>query len=262
MLRHFYQVIPNVRSEGSVMEAQERRKWLEWVLLTSIPLRRYAPDETPIGVASGCLVDYRDRRFILTAAHAVGLGSSDWAIELGYVDGRGTEFYRPFSFSYLAEMTRGIAAINEIDYCYAEVSVDVEPTFEHRTPLGPQSKRLPRHVFDFSEITEPDRGELYAFSGQVHPELHGRIAIVTEPTVYPGLCYRGSDGPFLEFTLPVEHPGHDAFRGCSGAPIVDTKRRLVGIISHGDDETDAVYGVSLTRYKFAFDFHCDEIRPS
>ena len=134
------------------MKQEERQKWLEWVLLTSIPLRRYAPDETPIGIASGCMVDYRCRRFILTAAHAVKLGASDWAIELGYVDGKGTEFFRPSFFLYLAEMTRGIAAINEIDYCYAEVPVDIEPTFQHRSQLGSKSKKLPRHIFDGSSL--------------------------------------------------------------------------------------------------------------
>ena len=244
------------------MKQEERQKWLQWVLLTSIPLRRYAPDETPVGLASGCLVDYRCRRFILAAAHAVKLGSSDWAIELGYVDGKGTEFFRPSSFLYLAEMTRGIAAINEIDYCYAEVPVDIEPTFQHRTPLGPKSEKLPRHIFDLSMVTAPDTNELFAFSGQVHPELHENIALVTEPTVYPGLRYTKSEGPFFEFMLPVTHPGHDSFRGCSGAPIVDTKRRLVAIVSYGDDEKNTIYGVALASYKFALDFYCDEIRPS
>ena len=87
-------------------------------------------------------------------------------------------------------------------------------------------------------------------------------ATLDEPAVYPGLRYIKSEGPFFEFMLPVSHPGHDAFRGCSGAPIVDTKRRLVAIVSYGDYEKDTIYGVSLARYKFALDFYCDGLKPS
>lgn len=244
------------------MTQEELKMWLEWVHLTSIPLRRFAPDESPIGIASGCLVNYRNRRFILTVAHAVELGSSDWAIELGFDERRGTEIYRPHSFLYLGEMRCRTAAITEVDYCYAEVSMDIEPTFQYLTPLGPKSEKQHRHVFDMSKVAEPQANELFGFSGQVHPELHGTHALVTEPTVYPGLRCTRSEGPFYEFALPVPHPGHDSFRGCSGAPIVDTQRRLVALVSSGDEAKNVIYGVSLSRYRFALDFYCNQIRPA
>ncbi len=244
------------------MTQEERENWLGWVHLTSIPLLRFAPDESPIGIASGCLVNYQSRRFILTVSHAVKLGSSDWAIAIGIDEKKGIEIYRPSSFLYVGEMRRGTAAITEVDYCYAEVAVDIEPTFQRLTPLDPKSEKVCCHVFDMSEVAEPQANELFAFSGQVHPELHGTHALVTEPTVYPGLRYTKSEGPFHEFTLPVSHPGHDSFHGCSGAPIVDTQRHLVALVSSGDDAKNVIYGVSLTRYRFALDFYCKEIRPA
>ena len=54
------------------MTLDERDKWLEWVPITSIPLKRLRPDKSPFEFASGCLVNYQGRRFILTVAHALG----------------------------------------------------------------------------------------------------------------------------------------------------------------------------------------------
>jgi hypothetical protein len=241
---------------------EEIQKWLEWVLITSIPLRRIGGDGAPIGIASGCLADYRGRRFLLSVSHAVKMGSADWVIELGAEAKGGTEIYRPANFLYLGEITRGEGKFTQVDYCYAEVRADLESTFQHMTPRGPQSDRIPRCIFDLDALGEPDVNELYGFSGQVHPEMHGTIALVTQPTVYPGLRYTKSDGPFHEFKLPVPHPGHAAFSGCSGAPIVDTNGRLVALVSWGDETEDTIYGIALSRYKFAIDFYCNTIRPS
>lgn len=245
------------------MTPNDRQKWLDWILITSIPLRKIGPNDVPIGNASGCLVNYRGRRFILTASHAVKLGSSDWVIELGYDEKRGIEIFRPACFLYLGEMTE----IADVDFCYAEVPTDIESTFQYLTPLGPKSEKRSRHVFDFTTVKEPDTNEMYGFSGQVHPERHGTHAMVTEMAVYPGLRYNKSNGPFYEFKLPVPHPGHDFFEGCSGAPIVDTEGRLVALVSHGAPESknvipNVIHGIALSRYKFALDFYCNDINPA
>ena len=244
------------------MTPDERNKWLEWVPITSIPLKRLGPDKSPIEFASGCLVNYHDRRFILTVAHAVKLGSSDWVIELGNDEEKGAEFYRPTRFLYPGEMKPGTGEITDADYTYAEVPTNLESTFQLLTPFGPMSEKRCRHVFDLATVGEPDANELYAFSGEIHPEMHASVGLVTEPAVYPGLRYIKSDGPFYQFRLPVPHPGHDSFRGCSGAPIVDTNGRLVALVSSGNIPENVVYGIALSRYRFALDFYCNEIQPT
>ena len=244
------------------MTTDERNKWLEWVPITSIPLKRLGPGESPFGFASGCLVNYQGRRFILTVAHAVGLGSSDWVIELGNDEERGAEFYRPACFLYLGEMNPGTGEIGDVDYTWAEVPTNLESTFQLLTPFGPKSEKRRRQVFDLATVGEPDANELYAFSGEIHPEIHASLGLVTEPVLYPGLRYIKSDGPFYQFRLPVTHPGHESFWGCSGAPIVDTNRRLVALVSSGDIPENVIYGIALSRYRSALDFYCNEIRPA
>jgi hypothetical protein len=112
----------------------------------------------------------------------------------------------------------------------------------------------PRHVFATNLSDGPDPTQIYAFAGQIKPELHGSMAFVTDMIVCPGLRYLRSEGEFHIFQLPVEHPGHQEFKGCSGAPIVDVNKTLVAIVCDGDTSTNTIRGVSVARYKFAFDF--------
>jgi hypothetical protein len=242
------------------MTPEECNIWLEWVRITSIPLKRLRPDNTPVDIASACFVTYQDRRFLLTVSHAVELGSSDWVIEVGYDNNRGTEFYRGARFNYPGEINRRTGESSMADFTFAEVSADLESTFHLLTPFGSMSVKRQRHVFDLEAAGNPDIDELYAFTGEIRPRLDS-FGLVTQPVIYPGLRYVENTGPFHMFRLPVSHPGHDDFAGCSGAPIVDTKRNLVGLVSHGSIESNAIYGIALSRYKFAVDFYCKNIQP-
>src|SRR3546814_19908035 len=56
---------------------------------------------------------------------------------------------------------------------------------------------------------------------------------VCSSDLYPGLRYERTEGGYHVFQLPVQHPGHDAFQGCSGAPILDMERRVVGLVCSG-----------------------------
>lgn len=232
------------------------QEWLEWVLVTSIPLRRLNSSDVPIEFASACLVDYRGRRFLLSVQHAVDMGSKDWIVDLGYESGKGTAFYRPYSFNYVAEMIRGSGSIRGIDFCYTEVTSDLTSTYQHMTPRGILDERV-RHVFQIDLTALPDSNQIFAFSGQVKPEMHSAQTFAAEMNVYPGLRYLRTESEFHIFKLPVEHPGHEHFRGCSGAPIVDMNQSVVALVCDGDESTNTIRGVSLARYKFAFDFICN-----
>lgn len=50
------------------------QEWLQWVQVTSVPLRRLDVGDIPVGIASACLIDYQGRRFLLSVQHAVDMG--------------------------------------------------------------------------------------------------------------------------------------------------------------------------------------------
>ncbi len=232
----------------------DTHEWLRWVLVTSIPLRRLDVQKLPIGLACGCLIDYFGRRFLLTVQHAVNKSSNDWVVLLGYDHTKRMEFFRPNSFNYVAEMTRGSSSIRDIDFCYTEVGTDLLPVYQHATPLGGITDERPCHVFASDLTNLPSTDGIYAFAGHVKPFLHGEDALVTEMNVYPGLRYTHSEAEYHVFRLPVPHPGHEQFKGCSGAPIVDRNGNVVALVCNGDASANTIRGVSLARYKFAFDF--------
>ena len=231
------------------------QRWLHWVKLTSVPLRRLDASDVPIDMASSCLIDYRGRRFLLSVQHAVDMGSRDWIIDLGYDPAKGTEFYRPRSFNYVAEMTRGSGVIKGIDFCYTEVPGDLVSIYQQVTPRG-ISDEHPRHVFHTDLTATPSPNQIFAFAGEVKPEFHGPSTVATEMHIFPGLRFVRTEGEFHIFKLPVPHPGHEQFQGCSGAPIVDMNKTVVALVCDGDMPTNTIRGVSLARYKFAFDFLC------
>jgi len=233
--------------------SQRTREWLQWMLTTSVPLLRLNAEDLPTGAASGTFVDYRSRRFLLSVQHAINRGANGWVIFLGNEAGRGSAVFRLRDFNYVGEMTLGSGHIHHIDFCYTEIPSDLVSIYQNATPRGTADER-PRHVFltDLSNV--PDPAQVYAFAGAVKSELHGATALVSDMTVFPGLRYLRSEAEFHVFQLPVPHPGHEEFKGCSGAPIVDQNQNLVALLCDGDKSANTIRGISLARYRFAFDF--------
>ncbi|MEW6667398.1 MAG: hypothetical protein AB1512_19510 [Thermodesulfobacteriota bacterium] len=223
----------------------EVQAWLEWVLTTSIPLLQLGTGDDVLDTGSGAMVDYKGHRFIVSVEHSVKRDSSGWAIAIQQGES-GLEFYRPNSFVYVGEFRRSTSTLRHLDLCLAEVDPNLDSWYEYRTPRGLFDRR-PHHVFGQNSMTQPDADAVYAFSGRIRRERHGRDAIVTEMVVYPGLKFTHSDHEVLHFSLPVPHPGHNFFKGCSGSPIVDRNQRVVALVIGGDIEKNMVLGIALDR---------------
>src|SRR3546814_10031334 len=86
--------------------------------------------------------------------------------------------------------------------------------------------------FDFARY-EPDPHQTFAFAGQVRTQILSSDLLASEMVVYPGLRYELTECGYHVFPLPVQHPGHDAFPGCSVAPISELERRVVGLVCYG-----------------------------
>lgn len=238
-----------------MVHSADTHEWLTWVLVTSIPLHRFDANDQLIGHGAGTMIEYAGRRFLVSVEHVVKRGTNGWAMELGHDAQAGTEVFRPNGFVYVAEFTRSTSTIRELDLCLTEIPKDLESKYEHRTPRGLFDQR-PHHVFAPDLQASPDPKGTFAFSGQVKPEMHGPKTLAAEMGVYPGLKYIRSQDELHSFHLPVPHPGHEAFHGCSGAPIVDMNRHVVALVTGGDVPSNMIYGISLSRCKPALDFLC------
>jgi hypothetical protein len=236
------------------MTDEERQEWMEWVQITSIPLHREDEAGAVVAGAIGCLIDYRGRRFLLSAHHA--MQGERWFIVIGFDATAGQfEVYRPSAIVRVAETEKNWVNFRDLDFCFAEIANDVTSIFEHRTPFGVFSEARPRHVFQTDLTTVPNPESTYAFSGQIEGERHGPDWVSVHVT-YPGLKYLRTERELHVFSLPVPHPGHVAFKGCSGAPIVDTEKRAVALLLSGNEENNTVSGISLAYLKTTLDLYC------
>ena len=199
-----------------------------------------------VAQATGTLVEFQNRLFVISVAHAVPKDTKGWALEVGLDPRHGIEVFHINTFAYAAEFTRSTATYRELDLCFAEIDADIEPKYELRTPRGLFDQR-PRHIFKPEDFSEPDPKSKFAFSGRIRHERHGEDVFVSEMAVYPGLKYLGTKQENHEFDLPVSHPGHDAFHGCSGSPVVDLQGRLVGLLTSGVVAKNTVTGIAIQR---------------
>lgn len=220
--------------------------WRRWVLVTSIPLVRLDGEDVPGEFGSGTLIDHAGARFLVSAEHVVKQQSTGWSAVVQQAPDGQLEYYKPNVFTYVGELRKGASEIRILDLCAARVAPTLQTWYEERTPRG-LFDRQPNHVFHSDGIAEPNAEQVYAFSGRVRTERHGDSVYASEMAAYPGLTYSHTDAGMHHFRLPVPHPGHDAFRGCSGSPIVDFNRRVVGIVVGGDITTNCIKAVAIQR---------------
>lgn len=231
----------------------EQMAWLNFVKTTSLPLRRLNSSNIPDSVASGCIVTFEGRKFVLSVAHATGKGDK-WAAELRHDTGKGTFVYTFGATYFLEEHDLLTGKKTDVDFSYSEVDSKFEAWFQilDRTGVILSEERRPEFAY---ARHEPTLDETYAFAGQVRTQIQSSNELVSEMVVYPGLRFQRTENGKHIFRLPVAHPGHDAFRGCSGAPILDTQRRVVALVSSGSMKDDTITGVSLAKYGGALAAH-------
>lgn len=225
----------------------ETRKWLEFIQSSGIQLRKIDNNNVPCAIGSGCLIDMKDRRFILTVFH-VTRNSDKWLAQIRFDETvEQLEVYYLKQFHYLADIDNG-NKIKEVEFAFVEVRPDLQCYFQNRNYLGECSVNKPRTIFKDTDVVDPTEDELYGFAGDVMPDLlDGGNTLVTDHQTYPGLRYIRTENDFHCFKLPVEHPGHEYFKGCSGAPIVNRKGQIVSLVSSGSIEDNEIYGVKLTK---------------
>lgn len=219
-------------------------QWLNFVSLTSIPLYKLDENELPCGIASGCLANIGGRKLILSVSHATGKGH--WVAEMCFDPEQQRIAVHHFGDVWsVAHLDQNTSMPEKLDFSFTEVPTDFYSVMQVRNSTGKIIAEQPRHEFETTLQNPPDATEVYAFSGLVRTVKLDETTFWSEPTVYPGLKYLHTDGHYHVFKLPVPHPGHEAFKGCSGAPIVDRNGVVVALVCSGEMSAATITGVSM-----------------
>lgn len=229
------------------MNQSQLTKYIE---LSSIPLRRIDASYMPDGIASACIFHYEGKRLLLTVHHATG-DMANWGIQVRFEPGKGTAIQPLGSMNFLRSFNIYNNLTRDIDFAYVEIAKNLAITSQ---TIDPKSNaiicEINRHDSKIDFNLAPSKNESYGFSGQVMPSVENN-KLITEVRTYMDLKYVGDEDDYYVFELPFKHPGHEHFKGCSGAPIIDTEGNVVALICKGDIQTNKIYGISLKRYEIA-----------
>ncbi len=205
------------------------------------------------GLGSGCLFEHHGRKILLTVAH-IKKKNRTLIAQIRFEPSNGTLVIPlnnpiPGGLIHASKRLRKEAK----DFCYLEVPPTLEPYNQIiRDYDSAILKEMPVTIFELSEIQPPDKNVSYGFCGRVDPNLayhFGTPYFETTRTPYQGLTYIGEDDGLFVFQLPMQHPGHEAFKGCSGTPIIGEDSSVVALVQGGDENSDLIYGIPLIKYK-------------
>jgi hypothetical protein len=226
------------------------------LLLVSIPLVRIDEKHVPVEIGSGCLFDVQGANVLLTAVHDRAR-SGDWAIQVAAAPPANAKLHALGALTLISAGHLGIHGLRNIDLAMTTVPRDVAPMAQllSDTDLTVLAEE-PRTVLTLEQLSAPQTDQTYGFAGLTEPAQeehrpHGEDVTIfgTTPKLVQGLRYTGNRDGDTVFTLPFSHPGHEAFRGCSGAPIMGDHANVVAILTGGCVKTNEVIGIPLLRFR-------------
>lgn len=232
-------------------------------------IRSNLNDLKPESLGSGVIIKYKERFFICTVSHFTDCEGQNVGIVTGRIKDNQTEIYYLGEFSYLTQIEfKGIPDAKNLEYC-------LENPDKSGTKLDVAFREIPlldniyqhKRVFELKELGtltieedgktmlvvdddyEIEKNELCSFYGRIRPAIENGVLDFKEH-LYWGLSIKNIGEHFIEMDLGEPIKNHNRFRGCSGGPIIDTRGRLIGLISHGGETTESsIYGFRFDKIK-------------
>jgi hypothetical protein len=230
--------------------------WNKTILLSSVPLRQIGNFGMPINFASGCLIDYNENHILLTVSHATD-NNGKWAIEVSAKDNLGTQLYKLGTMNFLKSIDLLTEEEEKIDFSYTTVPNEILPFYHILDENNKIQKKIPRLIHKINFEYVPCNDKKYGFSGNTMFRQDDFI-LQSINRLVKDLKYVGDEGLFYKFKLPIKHPGHEYFKGTSGAPIIDEDGNVAALVCKGDIYNDIIYGIPLKNYKIFIDILLSE----
>lgn len=244
---------------------------LELTVTSCIHLvRSNLTDLQPKSLGSGVIVKYKDRFFICTVSHFSDFPDEKVGIVTGRVKDNQTEIYYLGDFSYLTQIQfEDLPDVVDLEYCLAnpekrgtkldlafrEISL-LDNIYQHKRVFDLNGIRTMTINEDGKTMLIVDdnyqikKDELCSFYGRIRPSMVNGV-LHFEEQLYWGLSIKNIGEHFIEMDLGSPINDHTRFKGCSGGPILDTRGRLIGLVTHGENDTlkSSIYGFRFDKIK-------------
>jgi len=215
--------------------------------LDTVHLVALGEDNLPMGgIGSACLLQTSQGMVLLGVKHVTD-NHKRWALHIEYKQGQGSANFVFSAPTYFTRFGSSSAAVEpELDFFVVPVELPRLPRHQKWESRDVLSVDAPKRVFNCSDLTEPSKSDRFEFAGLVKPLLVQSPwphAIYENTLVeFRGLTLEAIDREKLVFKLPGKHPGHEWFRGTSGAAITNQNGQLVALVTGGCDEANVIFG--------------------
>ena len=209
------------------------------LILSTIPLRKVNLDLAPIRIGSGLIAVVNGQKFIISAEHVINrIDGGDWSIECEYEPERcATKLYKIGTPSMALQLNLQGGVPHMPDISWQKIPNDLTSIFQKFSTSGELQASELRKEFNNLTAILPNLTDDYAFTGNILPAYDRNAPqhyLETRWPFYANIKFSHTEDNFDYYTLPFEHPGDIFFQGCSGAPLVNQRFEVVGLISgHG-----------------------------
>jgi len=220
----------------------------ELIKYSTVQLRKLDDSGNPCGFGSGWLLDFKQYRFLLTVFH-VAEKSSKWCAQIKFNEKvQKIEVLFLNQFCFIGDFGDNKKSIKDVEFSFHPIRSDFIWYFHNRNWEGKTIELKERPVLNVNDIGEPSKDTYYGFSGDIQTTLIPHLnAFETTQHIYHGLKYDRFENDMHYFKMPEDHPGHEWFKGCSGAPIVGEDGKVVSMVSGGCIKSNEIYGNNLQK---------------
>jgi hypothetical protein len=186
-----------------------------------------------------------------------------WCVDVRYEPGKGMWLHGLGAINFLAKGALASTSVEDIDFSYVEVPGTLQPWRQEILSATDIRDEIPVTVHQLDFQVKPSADRRYGFCGAVMASLEKHSSdtfLVASLKVYEGLSYLRSEDDYYVFKLPMRHPGHEYFRGTSGAPMIDDEGRVVALVCSGSIDTDEIRAISVARYRTPLDILAGKIK--
>lgn len=226
----------------------------------------------PISCGTGCIVKYRDKRFVLTVAHVTDFDNSSTCIVLNKkpVDGQ-APLYCVGALNYFDEYTisdKKLEEIRALDDLLSDFKETIDVSFcelkEVIEIIQPEinfgfhkvEKSFKIYIDLENDVSTPTKEKYFGFCGNIrHNPTETKLTRTI--TLKHDIKYHRTNGRYHMFLAPEVITDADDYRGCSGAPILDNEGKLVGLAASVKSNTKIILGVTVEEVKRLLDYHID-----
>ena len=236
-------------------------KNIEDIKLYSVPLHRLK-DKTPIGIGTGCLVDMPDCDYLFTVFHVANAAEGNWGILKEFIVGQGQQYVVVKNFTNQFTINIETHEINDVEFAYKKLPEKFDYFYQNIDYTGMIETSKPIKKIKLQQIKKPNKKNIYGFAGHIQPTNIADKYFETRPVEYENYKYIKTDEWIHIFKPPFNHPGHEFYRGCSGAPIIDEKNNVVSLLVGGNIEKNEIYGVNLIMALTGFNFETGNFKKA